>query len=45
MAMEPAGGGERQVSDPVLGGQFRQLGAMGAGLLLGGGRQVRRPGE
>jgi hypothetical protein len=45
MAAEPARGGERQVSDPVPGGQFHQLGAMGPDLLLSGGRQVQRLGE
>ena len=45
VAAEPAGGGERKISDPVPGGQFDQLGATGADLLLGGGRQVQRLGE
>src|SRR5262249_26407762 len=45
MAAEPAGGGERQVRDPVPGGERHQLGCLGAHLPLGRGRQVRRLGQ
>jgi hypothetical protein len=45
VAADPAGGSEGESGDAVPGGEFAQLGGMGADLLLGGGRQVRWLGE